>query len=308
MWIDVLFIVLGAGLLWYGADYVVDSASAIAAKFRISELVVGLTIVAMGTSLPEFMVTFLSAIKGLSNISVSNVVGSNIFNLGIILGTMALIRPLRIDKKMVLRDGIFLLFVISWVMLSLWDLSMGRIAGIGLLLIFGGYLFWIASKGSRLPIEVDVVYRKCKWWDYPRLGLGVVLLALGANLLVEHASTLARYFGLSEWFIGVTIVAAGTSLPELATSLAAAVRGRNEILVGNLIGSDIFNFAGVLGITALIHPLTISPIGLLNLKISVIAVFGLLILMRTGWRLSRWEGALLVSFNILRWLRDYLAR
>ncbi|MDQ7032324.1 MAG: calcium/sodium antiporter [Desulfonauticus sp.] len=306
IFIDVFFIVCGAVLLWFGADFVVDSASAIAARFRISELIVGLTIVAMGTSLPEFMVTFLSALKSLPNISLSNVVGSNIFNLGIILGSMAVISPISIEKKMVYRDGFFLLGIILTVMFFLQDLTMGRVAGAVLISSFITYLIWIAAKTPRLPVEIDIVYRKSKWWDYPKLIGGIIFLALGANLLVDHASSLARHFGLSEWFIGVTIVAAGTSLPELATSLAAALRGKNEMLVGNLLGSDIFNFAGVLGITSLIHPLTVSPIGLFNVKISALSLILLLVFMRTGWQLSRVEGLILITINLLRWLRDYL--
>jgi len=305
MLMDLIFIILSVFLLWKGADFVVDSASALASSFGISELTVGLTIVAMGTSLPEFMVTFLAALKNLPSISLSNVIGSNIFNLGIILGSLALIQPVPTNKTIIFRDGLFLLAIILLITWFGYDLLLARWAGGLLLCLFTAYLVWVGKK-NKLPVEIDVTQRKAKWWDYPRLGLGILFLSLGANFLVEHASNLARHFGLSEWFIGVTIVAAGTSLPELATSLSAALKGKHQLLVGNLLGSDIFNFAGVLGITALFHPLSISPLGLFNLKIAATNVLLLLIFMRTNWQLSRWEGLVLILINLLRWSRDYL--
>ena len=300
---------LGALLLWFGAEWIVDSASAVARKYNVSELVIGLTIVAMGTSAPEFLVTATAAFKGMEDISLSNVVGSNIFNLGFILGLMALIRPLPTNKHILYRDGL-LLFGVTALILGLATFGeLGRPAGLVLLCLLGVYLAVLILKGRHMGCDEIAVCdeRKANIWDYPKLAVGFAAIALGGEFLVEGASAVARSMGLSEWGIGVTIVAAGTSLPELVTCLAASMKGRNDMLLGNLIGSDFFNFAGVLGLTCLMRPLHVSPEAFPGLVALVGMVGVVLVMIRTGWRVSRVEGALLIAINLLRWARDFSA-
>ncbi|MBU1248454.1 MAG: calcium/sodium antiporter [Proteobacteria bacterium] len=308
MLIDILFIALAVVLLWFGANWIVDSASAIARKFKVSELVIGLTIVAMGTSAPEFLVTITAAFKGLEDISLSNVVGSNIFNLGFILGAMAMIAPIPTNRTILYRDGMLLWGTTGLVLL------MG-LTGIlpwwfGLLLLIGLFLYlaYLFKNGSRLGLD-DCESIECApatWKDYPKLLAGFVAIAYGGEFMVTHASNLAAGLGVSSWAIGVTIVAAGTSLPELVTCLAASMKGRNEMLLGNLIGSDFFNFAGVLGLTCLLRPLAVSAQALPNLFVLVGMVGLVLFFIRTGWKVTRWEGAMLILINMGRWAFDFM--
>jgi len=305
--INIIFVLLSAVLLWLGANWIVGSASAIARKFRLSELVIGLTVVALGTSLPEFLVTATAAFKGLSDISLSNIVGSNIFNLGLILGLMALIRPVKTHKTLVFRDGLVLWGLTIFILISVLDLKMGLGAGIVLLLSLVLYNGFIILRSSKVPEELELPsQRKATWLDYPKLILGFVMVSYGGHLMVEAASTLARLAGVSEWAIGVTVVAAGTSLPELVTCLAAALKGKSDMLLGNLLGSDIFNFAGVLGLTCVLKPLSVSPSALSSLYALITMVFLVLLFMRTGWRVSRLEGACLIFINLARWVKDFV--
>lgn len=305
MLIDILFIMLAAALLWVGANWIVDSASAIARKFKVSELVIGLTIVALGTSAPEFLVTTTAAFKGLEDISLSNVVGSNIFNLGIILGAMALIRPITTGRVILYRDGMMLWGTTGVILLMALTGSLPRWFGLGLLVLLLSYLTYLFLRGSQLVVEEVEEIRAATWKDYPLLLAGFAAIAFGGEIMVEHASSLAAGLGVSSWVIGVTIVAAGTSLPELVTCLAASMKGRNEMLLGNLLGSDFFNFAGVLGLTCLLRPLQVSAEALPNLYVLVGMVGLVLLFIRTGWRVKRWEGALLIAINLSRWAFDF---
>lgn len=298
-------------MLWFGAGWVVDSAAAVARRLNVDELVIGLTVVAMGTSAPEFFVTASAAFKGLSSISLANVVGSNVFNLFIILGVMAMLRPIPTHKMILYRDGLVLWVVtgVLWLMASTGSLD--RMMGVGLLAIFGGYLFFVIRKGLRDPGPLDRAMaeelleeagdRVAKWWDGPRLLAGFALITLGSEWLVEGARTVAMAVGVSEWAVGLTVVAAGTSLPELVTCLAASLRGKNDMLLGNLVGSDFFNLAGVLGLTAVLRPIAVDPSALPSLSLMTVGVAVALLCMRNGWRVTRWEGALLVGVGLFRW-------
>ncbi len=313
MLLQILFLVLGGALLWWGAEWTVDNASHIARRFGISELVIGLTIVAMGTSAPEFLVTATAAFKGLSDISLANIVGSNIFNLGIILGTMAVIRPIRTHRTLLYRDGLLLWTITLVITLMCLNLHMGRFDGALLLLCFISYLTLLLLNARKTHLarkakkeqQTDSPAEKGNWKVYLKLAAGIAAISLGSNLLVDAASFIAAQLGVSEWAIGLTIVAAGTSLPELVTSLNAALKGRNEMLLGNLIGSDFFNFAGVLGLTCLLRPLEISPAALPSMYILTSVVLLVLLFIRTGWKLSRWEGALLIAINLGRWAMEF---
>lgn len=304
----------GILLLWFGAGWIVDSAAAIARRLRISELVIGLTVVAMGTSAPEFLVTATAAFKGMADISLANVVGSNIFNLGMILGIMALIRPIPTHPVLLYRDGLTLLAVCLLVTGLCLDLYIGRPAGVLLLTVFAGYLGFLLVRARKSPLSgaeaalvEEVPEREATWVDGLKLLAGFAGITLGSHLLVEGASAVAAALGVSQWAIGLTIVAAGTSLPELVTCLAAALKGKNDMLLGNLLGSDFFNFAGVLGVTCLLRPLTVSDAALPSLYVLAGAVLLVLVFMRTGWRISRLEGVVLILVNLGRWAMELRA-
>jgi len=309
MFINILLFCVSAVLLWFGANWIVTSASLIARKFNISELVIGLTIVAFGTSAPEFLVTINAAFRGQNDISLSNVVGSNIFNLGFILGIMAMIKPLVSNRTIVYRDGLLLFLTTAVILAVSFTGVLGRGFGLCLLLLLAGYLLYLGLKRENVGEEEleDTRGKVASWKDGVVLVAGFASIALGGDLMVSAATSIAKALGVSSWVIGVTIVAAGTSLPELVTCLAASVKGKNEMLLGNLIGSDFFNFAGVLGLTCVLKPLPVSPEASSGLFILVGMVGLVLILLRRGWKLTRWEGALLVAINLLRWVHDFMA-
>ncbi len=300
---NILIILLCVLVLWGGAVWIVESAARIARRLGMSELVIGLTIVAVGTSSPEFAVTIGAALKGQGDISVGNVIGSNIFNLGFILGGVAVVRAIATSRTMVVRDGGVLIAITMLLLLFLLDLYIARWEGmilLALLVLYIGSLLYF-----REPIE-DTPPGEFRWYEVPRLLIGLALVVGGGHFLVEAAVALARTVGISEWAIGVTIVAAGTSAPEFATSLVAVFRGRHGISAGNLIGSDIFNLLGVLGLAAAIRPMTVDPSVYSSLWVLAgMVVLVVVFLMRTGWVLSRWEGALLVLINLVRWILDF---
>jgi cation:H+ antiporter len=290
-------------LLWKGSEWVVDSAVRIAHKLRMSDLAIGLTIVAIGTSAPEFAVTVNAAIRGFADISVSNVVGSNIFNLGLILGGCAAIRPIKTTPAIVWRDGLFLLIMSSVLVLFLSDLVLTPKEGLILfatLIVYISYLFW-----KKAPVGETDSGEKATWKDIPLLIVGIGSVVGGGHLLVWAATSLARVFGMSEWLIGVTVVAAGTSAPEFATSLMAAKKGRHAMSIGNLIGSDLYNLLGVLGLAGMLGPLHIDPVGIQSVYLLVGMVALVIVFMRTGFRVSRAEGFSLIGISIVRWIFDF---
>jgi len=308
MFFDILTFCVSAVLLWFGANWIVTSAALIARRFNVSELVIGLTIVALGTSAPEFLVTVDAAFRGHNDISLSNVVGSNIFNLGFILGLMALIKPLVSNRTVVYRDGVLLFLTTAGILAVSFTGELGRVFGGCLLGLLIGYLVYLGIKRENVgdgELE-EIEGRTASWLDGALLAGGFAAIAAGGHLMVSAATSIATALGVSSWVIGVTIVAAGTSLPELVTCLAASIKGKNEMLLGNLIGSDFFNFAGVLGLTCLLKPLPVSDAASSGLVVLVGMVFLVLILLRTGWKVTRWEGALLIAINLVRWAHDFM--
>lgn len=280
-----------------------DAAARIAERLGTSELVIGLTIVAFGTSAPEFGVTILAALRGMGDISVGNIVGSNIFNLGFILGGTAIIHSLKTSRVVIVRDGLFLLFGAILLSIFLWDLTLSRIEGLILFTLLVLYLTHLYMK--RQPLETGLTTHEMYWWDPLLLLVGLGMVLGGAHFLVESAVKLARLIGVSEWVIGTTIIAAGTSAPEFATSVAAAVKSRYGMSVGNLIGSDIFNLFGVLGLAGILRNLPVGVDARLNLVILSLMVVIVLLFMRTGWIVSRREGAILVLIGLLRWVYSF---
>ena len=294
----VSIIVIGKGAVW-----LVDAAARVAKHFGISELVIGLTVVAFGTSAPEFGVTILAAIRGMGDISVGNIVGSNIFNLGFILGGTAIIHSLKTNRTIVFRDGIFLLFGGILLSVFLWDLTLSKIEGITLFTLLVLYLLYLYFNKETIETEepTHTMYR----WDPILLFVGIGLVIVGSHFLVESAINIARFMGVSDWVIGATIIAAGTSAPEFATSLTAAMKSRYGMSVGNLIGSDIFNLFGVLGIAGIMRNLSVGHDAHINLIILSFMIAVVLIFMRTGWVVSRKEGIILVTIGLLRWIYSF---
>ena len=301
---DVTIVLVCVGVIAKGATWLVDSASKIAKRLGISELVIGLTILALGTSAPEFAVSILAALKGVGNIAIGNIVGSNIFNLGFILGGTAIIHSLKTSRTLIVRDGFFLLFGTFILLFFLWDLTLTKFEGgvlFSLLILYLGYLYV-----KREPLETKQVMGKMHWWDPLMLIGGLALVLVGAHFMVESAINLARYMGVSEWVIGATVIAAGTSAPEFATSLAAALRSRYGMSVGNLIGSDIFNLFGVLGVAGILNNITVSLDARMHLVFLSLMVALVLVFMRTGWVVSRREGYILVMIGLVRWINSFI--
>jgi cation:H+ antiporter len=288
-----------------GATWLVDSSSKIAKRIGVSELLIGLTIVAFGTSAPEFCVTISAAIRGVSNISVGNIIGSNIFNIGIILGSAAIIRNLKTTDSMVHRDGFFLLICSIVATGMLWDLQLSRLEGVILFLMLIFYLGNLYS-GKQCNQEVEITTENFHAKDIFWLIIGLGMLLIGSHYLISSATSLARAFGISEWIIGATIIAAGTSMPEIATSIIAAIRGHNGISVGNLIGSDIFNVCGALGLAAILREMSLVTSARPSLLIYPAMVGIALLFLRTDWKLSRKEGIALVLFGLFRWTYSFL--
>lgn len=305
MWINGLIVAICVVGLWTGGSWVVDAAARIARKVGMSELVIGLTIVAIGTSAPEFAVTIAAALAGSADISVGNVVGSNIFNLGFILGGVALVAGIPTTEKLIRRDGAMLMGSTLLLLFLLRDLQLALWEGALMFALLIGYVGMLIIRRDGGDMSEEVPEGEFRWLDVPLLIAGIALIVLSGHYLVESASEIARFFGLSEWVIGVTIVAAGTSAPELATSLMGVLRGKHGISIGNLIGSDLFNLLGVLGLAAIISPLLVDRAAFGSLFLLSGQVLLVVIMMRTGWRLSRTEGGILVALNLVRWIADF---
>ena len=266
MFLALVKLVIGFMLLVKGADCFVDGASSVAKKFRIPAFVIGLTIVAFGTSAPELAVSITAAMKGSNDIAIGNVVGSNIFNTLVVLGASAAITPIVVDKGMIKKD--YPLSIFAAVLLGILALdtiffkadvmSLGRLDGIILLIAFAGFMVMTVKAGMEGRTEEEEVEAMPMIKALIFIVLGLVGIVWGGDLSVEGAKEIARFFGLSEAIIGLTIVALGTSLPELVTSIIAAKKGESDIAVGNVIGSNIFNIFLILGVSSTILPMNVS--------------------------------------------------
>lgn len=297
---DFLFVVIGIVLLYFGGDLLVDHAVSLADRLGISPLVIGLTVVAFGTSAPELATTLASTFQGAPELAVGNVVGSNTANVGLILGVAALIFPLQAQAKFVRREVPVMILVGLLLAPLLWDGVVTRFEGVLLLLALAGYLVYLFKTDSE-AVEVEEADSSAPLWrDLLLLALGIALLVGGARVLVEGAVGLARAYGISESVIGLTLVAFGTSLPELASAAVAAFKKNTDIVLGNVIGSNVFNVLAVLGTTALVTPVA-QPFAGVGLDILIMTAFGAvtLLLMLGRSRLGRTGGAfLLVAYLV----------
>ncbi|MCA3508776.1 MAG: calcium/sodium antiporter [Rhodobacter sp.] len=248
-----LLFVIGLLGLFFGGEYLVRGASSIARSYRISPMVIGLTIVGFGTSAPELLVSVQAALAGQPAIAIGNVLGSNIANILLILGISAVIAPLILPMRKLWRDLGFMLLATAVIWAMLLDGDITRLDGV---LLLAGLIVFVAVAFLTGKAEPDDALPLPPVWQAALMTLGgLVVLVIGARLLVDSATTIARTYGISEAVIGLTIVAVGTSLPELATSVVAALRKQTEIAVGNIVGSNIFNIFGILGLTAVIAPI-----------------------------------------------------
>lgn len=270
--VPVLLLILGFVMLIKGADWFVDGAAGIAARFGIPQLVIGLTIVAMGTSAPEAAVSITAALNDNAGITIGNVLGSNILNILVILGATAIITAVAVQKSTVKIEIPFMLFVTAvmmWLgytgnMIVLWE---GIVLWV-LFVIYFAYLFVMAKKGQAEEEEAEP---KPLWLQIVMLVGGMVLIVLGSDFTVDNASIIAKVFGMDDRLIGLTIVAFGTSLPELVTSVTAATKGKADIAIGNIVGSNIFNLLFVVGTTALITPVAFKMNFMIDSVIAILA-------------------------------------
>ena len=312
MWLELLAIIGGFVLLTWSADRFVVGAAAMAWNLNVSPLIIGLTIVSIGTSAPEMLVSGMAALQGNTGLSVGNALGSNIINIGLVLGITALITPLDVHSRILSRELPVLLGIMAIAWLLLLDGTLGRLDGTLLLCGMVLMLAWMAyvgiqSRGSRDPmteeyaeeIQTSLGMNRAVFW----LVVGSVLLLVSSQMLIWGAVSVAQHFGVSDLIIGLTIVALGTSLPELAASLAGAIKNEHDIVIGNIIGSNIFNLLAVLGLPGIIHPGAIDAAVMERDYIAMIVLTVFLFAMAYGFRgsarrINRLEGGVLLLIFI----------
>lgn len=303
MILQILILIAGLLLILFGANWLVDGSSSVAKRFGISEFVIGLTIVGIGTSTPEMVVSFLSSIQGKADMAIGNIVGSNIFNTLMILGVTALIAPLTITKSNLKKDipiNIFVTILLILLGMNFTIFGMGkdqlcRIDGLILLGIFAWYL-WSSFKSDSTDDEESNIKEYSILMSSVLIIAGLASLIVGGRLFVNSATELAKMFGVSDKFIAITVMAAGTSMPELATCVVAALKGRGQLALGNILGSNISNILLILGGSSLINPLSFTGMTYVDLGVvlvSALFILGSAYLFRKN-SLDRFEGATLL--------------
>ncbi|PHU40325.1 sodium:proton exchanger [Pseudobutyrivibrio ruminis] len=313
----IVLLIIGFIALIKGADWFVKGSSDIAKNLRIPSVIIGLTIVALGTSAPELAVSVAAAIQGANEISVSNVVGSNIFNLMVVLGICASIHPLEVDKKILKRDMpisilatiVTLGFCVEYPLLQKIKLSrlratdeagmIHRWLGVALIISFAIYLYLLICDARKNPIEEDDVQYLPIWKCLVLVIVGLVLIIGGGQAVVNGAREIARMAGMTETLIGLTIVAVGTSLPELVTSIVASKKGETDLAIGNAVGSNIFNLLLILGLSGTIHPMTINLATIIDIIILILCSILTFIYSRTAKRINRLEGLSMVILYVI---------
>lgn len=309
LFVQLICLAAGLGLILFGANWLVEGATSIARKTGLSEFVIGLTIVGIGTSAPEMVVSFISAFQGKSEMAIGNIMGSNIFNVLMILGITALISPLTITRQNRKRDiplniGVTILLLILGMKHTLFGISSDEISrwdGALMLAIFAFYMWKSFTRGTdKNPAEESEVKTLSTGLAITFIGVGLLALVGGGRLFVNSATAVAQYFNLSEKFIAITIMSAGTSLPELATCVVAAQKGRGQMALGNILGSNISNVLMILGGSALIHPLSFAGITFVDMGVVLASA---LLLMLTAFtfkkdKLDRTEGVIFIIIEI----------
>ena len=296
--------ILGLGLLYYGADYLVKGGASIALKLKVSPLVIGLTLVAYGTSAPELVVSVDASLKGLGDVSIGNVVGSNICNIALILGLCAAITPLKVHPELLKKD-IWIMTGAAVLLLGFYALNSGVNRWEAALLLAGSITYTLWSFHSSREAEKTTSVEEIPetkygiWLSILMVAGGLAALVGGAKLFVNSAVAIAKVCGVSEAVIGLTVVAVGTSLPELATSVVAAVKKEQDIAIGNVVGSNIFNILAILGVAPLINPIRTQGISYVDMFLMLGVSVLLYPIMKSGMKISRKEGIALLTIYIL---------
>lgn len=308
MIVNILMIVAGVVLVLWGADRLTDGAVALAERMEIPQIVIGLTIVALGTSAPEFCVSLVSALKGTADLAVGNVVGSNIFNTMFIVGVAAMVAPMTILPSTVKKDvPVALLASVALTVMVLMD---GDLSRVDAALLFVGFLafMWVTLRGAKGSHAIEQEQAAPRGYSVLKsvglLVLGLACLVVGSNIFVDGATSVAQTLGVSEAVIGLTIVAGGTSLPELATSVVAARKGNSGIAIGNVLGSNVLNILLILGAAGLICPMQVQGITLVDFAMMTGSVLLLWLFSYTKLTVARWEGAVLtvLFLGYMTWL------
>lgn len=299
MIINILIIIASIAIVIYGADKLTEGSVGIAERIGMPQIVIGLTIVAMGTSMPEFSVSLISALKGTSDLAVGNVVGSNIFNAMLIVGCAALVAPMTILETTVRKDIPFALVASVILFLMSTDGEISRFDAAILFAMFVLFMFFTLKGAKVNAVKVvassETTAKPMNMWKAIGFILfGLTALILGSNYFVESATDVAKTLGVSDAVIGLTIVAGGTSMPELATSIVAARKGNSGIAIGNVLGSNVFNILFILGATGLVSPMHLENITTLDMTMLIVSMILLWLFSFTKYTIQRWEGALLV--------------
>lgn len=296
--IAILMLVAGFVLLIKGADFFVEGSSSVAKRLKVPSMIIGLTIVAMGTSLPECAVSVTASMSNSNSLAVSNAIGSNIFNLMIVCGVCALFAPLAVQKETLKREFPFsVLCALLLLGLGFIGSALGRIDGIVLLVIFTAYLVWmvISAKKARANAQGEEEYKLLPVWKCILFIVGgAVAIKFGGDFVVDGASVIAAWIGMSQTLIGLTVVAFGTSLPELVTSIVAARKNEVDMALGNVIGSNVFNILFVLGIAAAISPIGFITENMVDIAVLVVMSLIVWVLAWTKKKINRSEGIVMV--------------
>lgn len=295
MILQFIFLVIGFVMLIKGADFFVDGAGAIARKFKIPQLIIGLTIVAMGTSAPETAVSLTAAFKGNADITIGNVVGSNILNVLIVLGVTATITSLPVGKSTIRVELPFTVFISALLLVLGLDGLITMADGAVLIVFFVLYIAYLIWSAKKHPEEIEEIKELPLWKALVATLGGLALVVLGSNVTVDAAKEIARFFGMSDRFIGLTVVALGTSLPELVTSATAARKGNADMAIGNIVGSNIFNILFVVGLSALVIPIPFASAFRSDMLVATFAVVLLWLCCCRSGKIKRWGGVLMLA-------------
>jgi cation:H+ antiporter len=313
MILQIILFFAGLTALYFGAEWLVKGASRFAHSMNIKPIVIGLTIVAFGTSTPELVTSVIAGIRHLNDIAIGNIVGSNIANIGLVLGLASLIQPLKVDMKLISREMPIMIGVALFLYFTGWDGALSRREGVMLLVGIFAYTFYVYRAALQESEIVKSEFQEYEEFvgatsDNTKKNIFMILIGLGAlvggaHLMVQSAVYIAKMFGISELVIGLTVIAVGTSLPELATSVIAAIRKESDISIGNIVGSNIFNILAILGVAATIQPLKINYTSIC-IDMPVMLLFSILLVPMITWRfvLTRLQGVfLLAGYGVYVW-------
>ena len=311
--LDILFIIIGVAIVLFGADRLTEGAVNIARRLKMQEIVIGLTIVAVGTSMPEFFVSLTSALRGTSDMALGNVVGSNLFNTLLITGVAACVASIQIGHATVRKDIPFATAATLLLVVLCFDSHISRTDGAILIFSLLFFFFYTLRSGRKGEVEMAfaddeetnvAVKVPAVWKSLLVMALGLLCLVAGSHIFVSGAAGIARALGVSDAVVGLTIVAGGTSLPELATSVVAARKGQSGIAIGNVIGSNVMNILMILGVTGLIHPMYINHISPVDYGLMLFSIILLWFFSFTKYKVERWEGFVLTALFVgyMGWL------